>query len=190
MNKKIHTLLFLFLCPMILFGCATWQYIPRDNARWKSGSMEAILPKGWVKYNSVTHSLFLTQDGILLQRITVAGRPLNKELSLSKKKLKEDMLLQDISGVITDELSLNQEYKNFKLLENKPATIGNVQVFRLVYTYNNEDFMKYKSVTYGFIVNKKYYEIEYLAAQQHYFEKGLKDFETFIDTMIIRNKSA
>lgn len=190
MNKKIRVFISTFLCSIILFGCATWQYIPKDTMRWKSGGIEAKLPKGWVKYASFTHSLFLTKDGILLQRITIASRPLNKELALTKKKLKEDMLLQDISGVISDELSLNQEYKNFKLEENKPVAIGGLIAFRLVYTYNNEDFMKYKSITYGFILNKKYYEIEYVAARQHYFERDLTDFELFIKELVIKDKNA
>ena len=190
MNKKIRIFLSVLLCSMALFGCATWQYIPKDNTRWRSGGVEATLPKGWVKYASFTHMLFLTKDGILLQRITIAGKPLNKELSLTKKKLKEDMLLQDISGIISDELSLNQEYKNFKLEENKPVAIGGLEAFRLVYTYNNEDYMKYKSITYGFILNKKYYEIEYVAAHQHYFERDLADFESFIRELTVRDKNA
>ena len=190
MNRKLRVFLGALLSSLILFGCATWQYIPKDNTRWRSGGIEATLPKGWVKYASITHLLFLTKDGILLQRITIGSKPLSKELPLTKKKLKADMLLQDVSGIISDDLSLNQEYKNFKLEENKPVAIGGIEAFRLTYTYNNEDFMKYKSITYGFILNKKYYEIEYVAARQHYFDRDLADFESFIKTLTIEDKKS
>lgn len=180
---------YLFLALLLLFsGCATFQYIPRENIRWASGRLEAYLPKGWVKAPAFTYLLFLTKDGIPLQNISVLKQNVDKELPLTKKKLKGLTLTQDIADVMVNEAMLNQTYQNFKLLENAPVDLGGTNAFRLVYTFHTEGFLPYKAIVYGFVLDKNYYEITYLAAQQHYFNKSLSDFEAFMKSFKIKEK--
>ena len=188
MNKFFKTGL-IFSILLIFSGCATWQLINTDNLKWKQYYFEAELPEGWVKFNSPVHLLFLTKDGVLLQCITISRHDLDKELPMSKKKIKENMLIQDIASIVVDEMTLNrEEYLNLEFLENKPSNIGGIKGFRLIYTFNNKDFMQYRGIAYGFIFKKKYYDIEYLAAKQYYFEKGFLDFESFVNSFKVIKK--
>lgn len=187
MNKFLKIGLPLLLL-MILYGCATWQYIDKSDTRWRQSNFEANLPRGWVKNNASLSLLSLTKDGLLLQEIRVAKHNTNseKEFPITKKKITEDMLVHEIAELIINEISLDRDkFLNFEVLENKPVKINGVDAFKLVYVYNDPDFKKNKGTYYGFIVNKKFYSIIYIATQQHYFDKDLADFERFMDTFRI-----
>jgi hypothetical protein len=184
MNRKRRILVFVFLV-LFLSGCATWQLVKAPKTHWRYSYFSAELPAGWVKYREPKHLLFLTRDGILLQRITLKRHPIKKEFAVSKRKIKEGMLIQEIAELIIDEISLNKEFLNFELLENKPVDVGGVAGFRLTYTFNNSDFTKYKRIVYGFVIKNMYYELEYLAARQHYFDKSVEDFQRFFQSFKI-----
>lgn len=174
---------------VLLSGCATWQVVKKENVKWKSGAFEAELPEGWVRHNP-TALLYMTKDGALLQRISVMAKDTKKEQPLTKKKVEDSMLPQDIATIMVDEMTLNREvFLNLKVLANKPLDLDGVKGFRVEYSYNNSEFMKYKGVFCGFFFEKKYYEIIYLAAEQHYYEGGIADFEGFLKSFRIKKKS-
>lgn len=183
MVRRIGAAAFLFLILVIFTGCAAWQYIGRPDTPWKNAGFDATLPTGWVKCNLSNQLLSLTKDGMLLEEISITRHNLNsdKEFPLSKKRIKDDMLIQEIADLVVGEMSLDKSgVFNLRVLENKPVNIGGMDGFRLEYTFNNGDFTKYKVIFYGFIFNKKFYDIRYTAASQHYFEANLKDFEEFV----------
>lgn len=112
-----------------------------------------------------------------------------KEFPITKRKIAEDMLIHEIAELVINEMSLNrEEFLNLEVLENKPVKISSVDTFKIVYAYNDRDFKKNKSVYYGFISGKKFYSIVYIAAQQHYFDRDLADFEWFMDNFRIDKK--
>jgi hypothetical protein len=137
------------------------------------------LPKGWKKSNKVIY-LLLTKDGVLLQNIMITRMDIDAELKYTKKKLKRDMLPQEVAEVIIDDLTSNPNILNFKLIENTPAKISGHQGFRLLFTFRNEEGVKYKSVYYGFIAGGKFYGIRYTAAERYYFDKDIETFEKIV----------
>jgi hypothetical protein len=183
MRKNYRITLFLVFILIFLSGCAVWQLIKPYNKAWRYSLFDVEMPEGWVKYNSPYYLLFLTKDGSLLQSITITRHHTDKEFPLSKKKINKDMMIQEIATIIADERNLNrEELLNFTLLEDKPVNIGGIEGFKMAYTFNTADFVKYEAIMYGFIVSKYYYEVEYLAAKQHFFTRDLPDFEAFIDS--------
>lgn len=166
---------------ILLAGCASMTYIRQENRAWKSGYFEAQLPVGWTKFTRVGAELYLSKDGFFLQSISLSRTRTNVELPATKKKIKEGMLLQEIAELVIDEETISQKRKNFQVISNTPAKIGGLEAFRLEYTYDNDHFVKYRSILYGFIYKKKYYEVQYLATQQHYWDDGLKDFQAFVE---------
>lgn len=190
MVKTKRLAVFLSLLCLVVAGCATWQYIPGRDETWKRSYFEATLPSEWVKYNG-PELLILTKDGLELNRISVVQHKMDsdKEFPQSKKKIEKDMLAQDIAQLIVNEISLDREaLLNLEVLENKPAQISGVEGFKLVYTYNTNDFLKYKHVFYGFIWKKNFYSIEFLATQQHYFDTNVNDFDSFVSSFVVKDK--
>lgn len=189
--SKFLKVLFPSLFLILLCGCVPWQYIDKSDISWKHSGLEARLPTGWVRHNVSLSLLSLTKDGFLLQEIRVNQRKMNseKEFPITKRKITEDMLIHEIAELFINEISLNRdEFLNFEVLENAPVKISDADAFKIVYTYNDTEFKKNKGIYYGFLSNKKFYSITYIAAHQHYFDKDLADFEWFMDNFRIDNK--
>jgi len=188
MKNRVMKSLCVLLVVAFLSGCATFKYVGDKDLAWKCRHFEATLPSGWTIYNAFGYYLYLTRDGLNLQGIQITHSKTNKELPNTKKKITEDMLLQEIAEVMIDEFELDQNYKNFEVASNRPVKLGGADAFRLEYSYSNDLFVKYSGITYGFVMKKKYYEVKYLATNQHYYQSGLKDFEAFIETFRLRKK--
>ncbi|MCA9400603.1 MAG: hypothetical protein KC713_03180 [Candidatus Omnitrophica bacterium] len=169
---------------IVFSGCAIWTPIKKDKNLWKYRDFQAEFPVGWAK-SSHSNGVVLTYQGVYLQEISFSKARMNAEFKFSKRKITEDMLLQDISKLIIDELSLNQNLKNFTLLENSPTNLSGQEAFKIVYTFNNVDFVTYKCVTYGFVYEKKFYQMKYIAALQYHYDHFLKDFETMMESFKI-----
>jgi len=175
-----------FLLLISLCGCTTWQYIDDNGMTWKGGpGFEARLPRYWVKasFPKQNNLLFMSKDGIPLQNIKISKLIINKEdvFPKTKKKITEDMMLHEVADLFLNEMSLDKEkYMNLQIIGNEPVDIGGVEGFRLEYSYNNVDYLKYRIITYGFLYKKKFYLLTYKAAQQHYFKDGVNDFKRFV----------
>ncbi|MDD2751570.1 MAG: hypothetical protein PHN59_00355 [Candidatus Omnitrophica bacterium] len=183
MNKKIGIIFLLFFISLFFAGCATWQMVGAQN-QWKCDKLEATLPEGWMRLNLTADLLFLTKDGEWLQSIRIfrfkTGN--DKALPISKKKFTEEMLPQEISDLLVNEMSLDSNRLNFEVKENVPCAIGTKDGFKLQFTYNTADHLKLKDILYGFKLDKYVYIIQYQAAQQHYFDKDVADFEAFMES--------
>jgi len=177
MNKiKIFIII---ACVFIVCGCVAWQLVP-SNYQWNNAGFSAVLPQGWMKFQSPAALLFLTKDGELLQSISFFREKIGKELPISKKKFTKEMLSQELAETLINELSLGQNKHNFKVIENIPVKLGNYDAFRLTYSFNTADNLKLKTVVYGFIKKKFIHFIQYEAAEQHYFDKDISTFDKFI----------
>lgn len=186
MNKKFKKILFVFLIGFLLTGCAAWQLVG-SQYKWNYAKFEAVLPEGWMKFNSPTDLLFLTKDGEFLQTIRLFRFAIgkDKELPITKKKFTNEMLPQEIAELIVNEMSLDQNKQNLKIIENVPADISGRNGFRLEYIYNTTEKLKLESIMYGFKENKFIYLIRYQAAEQYYFAKDLTTFKDFVNSFKI-----
>jgi len=182
MNKLKGVLL--FVLALVLSGCASWQLI-ESKQEWKKDKIQAVLPDGWMKCGYGNDVLFLTKDGELLQYIRITTFKVNdeKELPLSKKKFTDEMLPQEIADVILNEINLDKNNQNFKIIENNPVDICSHKGFKAIYSYNTPDNLKTKSIIYGFKEGKLVYLVQYLAAQQYYFDKDAVVFNTFVQDL-------
>lgn len=183
MNKRNNVFSIILLSGLIvmLSGCAAWQLVG-SGREWKKAGFAAVLPQGWMRSNYGKDILLISKDGELLQYIRIASFQVNKEkeLPLSKKKFTDEMLPEEVAETILNEISIDKQNQNFTLLENDPAEICNRRGFKVVYACKTPDNLKVKSVLYGFKEGRFVYIVQYLAAQQYYFDKDLEVFNQFV----------
>lgn len=163
---------------LFVAGCALWTQIGGLYTS-DSGKFSVELPSGWMKYNAVDY-LLITRDGVLLQNIAIERIDIKKELSHTKKKLRQDMLPQEAAEVIIDNMASNPAILNLEVIENMPAKVGGFPGFKLVTIYKNKDGLKFKSVYYGFLWDHWLYSLRYSAPQRYYFAKDVTTFENVV----------
>lgn len=87
------------------------------------------------------------------------------------------MLPQEVAQMVIDNFKSNPNLVGQEVLENNPETIGAQQGFKLVITWKNIEGLRTKSIIYGFLLGKYYYELYYRAYDRYYFEKDVVAFE-------------
>jgi hypothetical protein len=178
---------FLFIFLTVVVGCAPWIQV---GGLYTSDGKDfsADLPEGWMRLRQ-SEQLFITRDGILLQTITVESLNASYEFKNTKKKLSKGMLPQEVSEVILDNISSDQQMSSFEIVENSPAKIGGLTGFKAVFSYGTKGGLKYKSVYYGALDGERFYGLRYTAARRYYFDKDISTFEKTVSSFRILKKA-
>jgi hypothetical protein len=132
-------------------------------------------PDGWHSTPYI-RSTKVTRMGWELQCIAVDRIPMEEGLPNTKKVLRENMILPDLSQTYIDSVKSAPDISRFSLVSNKPAQVGGRSAFRIEYSYVKSDLM-YGCICYGVFNNKSLYIISYTAPRRHYFPINVKDFE-------------
>lgn len=137
------------------------------------------MPQGWRKVDT-TKYLLITRDGPFVQYALVQQRPLDRPFKHTQKTLKKGMLPQEAASLVVDEISSDKKnILKLKLLENKPATIGGYDGFKLFFSYENANREPQKMVYYGFIYGDIFYNLRFNAPTKYFYAKDLATFEAF-----------
>jgi len=168
----------IILIAILLTGCVSWM--KADGLHKSTSHNFAVeLPNRWMK-SARSDYLLASRDGVSLQNILIKRLPIDKELQFTKKKFKLDMMPQEASEVFLDNCRLDQSKFNFKVIENIPCEINGTLGFRVTCQYKNKDGLNIKSVCYGLLIDKYFYEISYTAAKRYYFDKDIQTFEKVV----------
>ena len=167
------------LITIIVMGCATWVSV-KGKYSMSSQNFEVEIPDGWRRFNLSRDALIITKEGLSLQQINIMRREIDKELPHTKKKLSKEMMPQEVSEVITDNIRSNPNIMNQQFIENAPAQIGGYSGIKIVYIYQTKAGLAKKGVNYCFMFGKWCYEIIYEAPERHYFGKDLSAFNQIV----------
>jgi hypothetical protein len=160
----------------------------KDNLR----NFSVELPYRWRAFNIseyvLTKDLLISKDGLYLQYILIKRRNIEIPFENNKKKIRQGMLPERLSEVVLDDIGSDQTVLNLEIIENIPVKICGVPGFKAVFTYENADGLKLKSIYYGFLYEQRFYTIRYNAALRHYFKKELETFEEILKSFkLIKN---
>ena len=145
----------------------------------KKANYSADIPQGWRKVDT-TKYLLITRDGPFVQYALVQQRPLDRPFKHTQKTLKDDMLAQEAASIVVDEISSDKKnILKLNVLENRPATIGGYNGFKLVFVYQNANREPQKMVYYGFIHGDFFYNLRFNAPMKYFYAKDLATFEEF-----------
>ncbi len=168
---------------VFLQGCAltTWTYLYDREYQDSARKFKAQVSVDWYKFNW-TQSFVITKDGILLDRIVVERRKFKDKLEFTKKKYFDDMSLEDLIEIESDNLKSNDKTNKLEIVANEPAKLDNYAAYRLEYTYFTKDNLKVRGLLYGLIADEHVYRIYYEATDQHYFKENKPAFDHFVET--------
>ncbi|HYA03545.1 MAG TPA: hypothetical protein VEI04_10575 [Syntrophobacteria bacterium] len=148
-----------------------------------------IIPQGWEQVN-LEKDLLITKDGPFSQYILVQDFKLDKNFNHTQKRFQKNMLPQEASAVIIDEISSDKTIKNFELQENVQLTVNKHDGFRLVFTYNTADGISHKTVYYGFLDGDIFYAIRYNTCNESNYQKDADSLQEVLNSFQVLHAGA
>jgi hypothetical protein len=180
---------------LLTVSCApTWVRVGSQQTDTPVG-YQVELPHDWRQYNPAGPCIFLTKDGVSIQKFMIQRVPKDEVLHNTQRTLSEGLLPQELAEAVVADLSEGPGsleayclgrtparsampgFLDFHVLENAPATVGQYPGFKLVYTYKLKSGLRRKAAHYGVMVDGFYYYLHFDAPARHYFGRDYATFE-------------
>jgi len=139
------------------------------------------IPEGWRKIDNNRY-LFLTKENPFLQYVMVQNRPIGMMFRHTKKKIQKEMMPEEAAQIIIDEITSDENILNFSVLSNRPAEIQGHDGFQILFTYNDKEGSRFKTLYYGFIKEDTFFNLRYTAADQIYFQRDVEAFRRMLNS--------
>lgn len=192
-------LLLLIGFAFIISGCAPppyWTYTDKANHVAKSKSFQMTVPKGWERTTRpdryeylnldgknvpiLLESMTVTRDGTGIQAITVTRHYPDTAFPTIKKKSRSNMLPVDLADLFVSELRKRSGLEQLKVLDNKPTMVDGKQAFRLLMQFKNDDGLRIRIASYGFVDKTGFYTISYRAPYLYYYKRDYRAFKKLV----------
>jgi hypothetical protein len=173
MRKLVWLILFMAV------GCASGGH---SGSPLRDYSIDS--PEGWRKVD-VSGVFMVTREGAFSQYILVQRRHVDKPFRHTDKTFNRNMLQQEAAGVILDEIGSDNNILNFQIIECGPAKVSRYDGFRMVFTYREQDGLKFKTVFYGLLKGDWFYSFRYSAAEDKCSDEDMDVFERVLNSFNI-----
>jgi hypothetical protein len=180
MRKLIF--LFLFLLVALTLNCTAGS-----ASKSATQNFTVVIPEGWTRFSSSDYFM-LTREGVFSQYILVLQRRVDEPFSHTENRLRKDMSPKEAAGVITDELSSDDNLVNFQSLEYIPAKGGGYDGFRIVFRYQDKNGQNFRTAFYGLLEGNWFYSLRYCAQEGRYSDEDLKAFEKVVNSFKIADE--
>ncbi|HXJ50105.1 MAG TPA: hypothetical protein VNH16_01835 [Burkholderiales bacterium] len=190
-----------FVLPLLALagGCAQapyWTLTDDANRVLKSTSFEMTMPAGWtrtttadtweqVKVDDKQQTLLLeavtaSRDGVAIQAITVTRRYADTAFPTLKKKTNANMQPIEAADLYVSELRKRYGLERLRVVSNKPTQINGHHGFELVMEFKNDDGLRIRIVSNGFVDKTGFYTINYRAPVLYYFDRDYADYTKLV----------
>jgi hypothetical protein len=168
---------------ILVLGAAGFMACAHSGGVSQSVSYEFTIdiPEGWRKIDNNRY-LFLTKESPFLQYVMVQNRPIGMMFRHTKKKMQREMLPEEAAQVIIDEIASDENIVNFIVLSNRPAKIQGHDGFQILFTYNDKEGSRFKTLYYGFIKEDTFFNLRYTASEQKYFQQDVGTFHRMLNS--------
>ncbi|NNG07892.1 MAG: hypothetical protein HKM90_09180 [Desulfobacteraceae bacterium] len=92
---------------------------------------------------------------------------------------------KEAAGVITDELSSDDNLLNFQSVEYIPAKVGGFDGFRIIFSYQDKSGRNFRTIFYGLLKSAWFYSLRYCAQEAKYSEEDLAAFKKVVNSFRI-----
>jgi hypothetical protein len=184
---------------VVVSGCAPtpyWTLTDDVNPVLKSTSFEMTVPTGWARTTAadtweriaiddkpqtiLLEQVTATRDGMGIHAITVTRRYPDTAFPTIKKKCTANMLPLEAADLYVSEMRKRNGLERLKVLSNKPAQIDGKQAFQLVMEFKNDDGLRIRIVSHGFVDKTGFYTINYRAPTLYYYERDYADYTKLV----------
>ena len=137
------------------------------------------MPMEWMSsyYAPVGGYFFFTVHGSELEEFWVRRFPRNAVVKGTGRNTDGTLTVQEMAEISLDSRRLDGGTGNFEVVSNRPATVGGQSCFRLDYRHRNDIGLEKRVVEYGCPVSTWLYRFEFMAPEEHYFDRYVGDFE-------------
>jgi hypothetical protein len=196
MIRKILALLALVT---VLSGCAPtpyWTLTDGANKVAQSKSFEMTVPEGWNRTTAadtwdqltiddkvqtvLLERMAASRDGTGIHTITVTRRYPDTAFPAIKKKSHANMLPLEVADLYVSDLRKRSGLERLKVLSNKPVQVNGKPAYQLVMEFKNEDGLRVRIVSHGFVDNTGFYTINYRAPTLYYYERDYGDYARLV----------
>lgn len=187
MIRRIFALLVLVAA---LGGCAHrsyWTMTDSANKIATSKSFQLAIPEGWNRtttadtrerlkignwYRNVPlERITASRDGTELQAIAVTRHFPDTAFPNIGKKSNANMLPLEAADLYVSDLRKRTGLERLKVLSNKPAIVNGKSAFQLVMEFKNDDGLRIRIVSHGFVDKTGFYTLDYWAPALYYYER-------------------
>jgi hypothetical protein len=200
MIKKISAVLVLVSALSACGPAPYWTLADDTSKSARSKSFEMIVPEGWnrttVAEKFERHSIgggawfrniplermTTSRDGWAIQAITATRRNLETAFPNIDKKATATMLPGEAADLYVADLRKSSGLERLKVLNNIPATVNNKPGFQLVMEYKNDDGLRIRIATHGFVDKTGFYTISYRAPVLYYYARDYADYAKLVRT--------
>jgi len=163
---------------------STWDY-PDGKVSSTSKTYTLDFPKGWTYLPTEGgRGLLSTFDGPLLQSIKVNEYDLSKELPYSKETIPNDIAIEDLSDALFQEYFKTPGLTGPTLESAAPAKLDQIDGVEIVFSYSNEEGLRYRAVSRAVIKDGTLYVIKFSAPTRHYFERYDDNLAATIESFV------
>ena len=163
-------------------GCALWTPAkPKPTPHvWLQLSLAA--PEGWM-VATFSEGMFITRHGLELDSIHIRRWPRTTEVKGTGRTIEDGMLPGEVAEISLDSRRLDDGVGGLEVVSNEPSTVDGRDCYRIDYRFRDDAGLRIRTVENGCTVAQWIYRFEYRAAEQHYFEAGLADYEALVSSV-------
>ena len=176
---------------ILLLGAAGFMACAHTGGLSQPASYDFTIdiPEGWRKIDNNRY-LFLTKESPFLQYVMVQNRPIGMMFRHTKKKIQKEMIPEEAAQIIIDEIASDENILNFSVLANGPAEIQGHDGFSILFTYNDKEGSRFKTLYYGFVKEDTFFNLRYTAAEQNYFQQDIGTFHRMLNSFqVVRDEN-
>jgi hypothetical protein len=195
----IRKIFVLFALVAALSGCwptPYWTLTDNANKVTKSTSFEIVVPEGWARTTTAdaedqvkiddkvqtvqSERMTATRDGIGIHRITITRCYPDTAFPAIKKKSTANMLPSEVADLYVADLRKRSGLERLKVLSNTPTQVDGKQAFQLVMEFKNNDGLRIRIATHGFVDKTGFYTINYISPTLYYYERDYGDYARLV----------
>ncbi|MCP4748369.1 MAG: hypothetical protein GY874_19875 [Desulfobacteraceae bacterium] len=171
---------------LLFLGCS--RQVQSASQILKTPNWSVNVPPNWMRLSKPdnTNATILSFDGACLQYIFIQDRRISQAFLYTRHVLRDGMLPHEIADVIVEDLRSDPHIKHFNPISIEPAMIANQPGFKMIYTYYDQQDVKFKTLYYGALVSGRFFNLRYAATLRHYFEKDLNTFERLFGSLHLK----